>query len=103
MEKHPVKNKIPQQTVWDERGNLGSISGCVLTNPLPCLFSPCLLLGPGFGFWQGGNHGCAGKEPREMFPGRRKWHQTPVTFLAPRNADLSVKSLNLSKANTESW
>lgn len=61
---HTVKNKIPQQTAWDEPENLGSISGCALTNPLPCLFSPCLLLGPGFslvtagfGFWQGRNLG----------------------------------------------
>lgn len=30
-----MQNKIPQQTVWDEPGNSGSVSGCALTNPLP--------------------------------------------------------------------
>lgn len=76
MGKHTVKNRIPQQTAWDEPGNSDSISisilFCVLTNPLPCLFSPCLLLGAGFSS-PGLGLGSGRVGTLEMFPSRRKW------------------------------
>lgn len=80
-----MQNKIPQQTVWDEPGNSGSISGCALTNPLPV----CSHLASS---WD------------QDFPGHGwVWvlTKTPLTFLAPGNAGSSVKSLNLIKTNTE--